>query len=140
MTELLEFAANHLMLSSAWVVVATLLLIAHFRHVALAPKSLTSQMLTHYVNRNDAVVIDVRGQADFNKGHIQGAINVPLSQLKSGTKDLEKYYKSPIIMVCANGIQVSGGCDILKKAGAEQVFKLGGGMSSWTGENLPVVK
>ena len=43
-------------------------------------------------------------------------------------------------MVCANGIQVAAACQILKKAGFEQVNKLSGGMASWVGENLPVVK
>ncbi|MDH5432538.1 MAG: rhodanese-like domain-containing protein [Gammaproteobacteria bacterium] len=124
----------------AWIIVAILLLNAQIRHLSHGPQSVTSQMLTNLVNRENAVVIDIRGQADFNKGHIHGAINVPLSQIKNGTKDLEKHFDKPIIMVCNNGIQVNGGCEILRKSGAEKLYKLVGGMSSWTGENLPVVK
>ena len=140
MNELMQFAQAHLALFSAWVVVAIVLAITQFRQMAAAPKSVTSQMLTNMVNREKGVVIDIRPQAEFNKGHIHGAINIPLSKVKDSLKDLEKYKNTPIIMVCANGISVIGACNILKKSGMEQIFKLTGGMNSWVGDNLPVVK
>ncbi len=140
MNEFMQFAQAHLALSSAWVVVAIVLAITQFRQMAAAPKSLTTQMLTNKVNRDKGVVIDIRPQAEYNKGHIHGAINIPLTKVKDSLKDLEKYKNTPIIMVCANGISVIGACNILKKSGMEQVFKLTGGMNSWVGDNLPVVK
>jgi len=140
MTEFYQFAINNWMLFGAWIVVAILLLSTQIKHMSQGPASVTSQILTNLVNRKDAVVVDIRGQADFSKGHIQGAINIPFSQIKEKTKGLEKYQGRPIIMVCANGIQVNGACDILRKAGVEQVHKLTGGMSSWVGDNLPLVK
>lgn len=140
MTEFTQFAMNNMALFGAWTVVAVLLLVVQFRIMAHGPKSITSQMLTNYVNREDAVVVDIRGQGDFGKGHIQGAINMPLSQLKDKAQDLEKYKDRPIIMVCANGIQVGGACETLRKEGFENLYKLTGGMSAWTGDNLPVVK
>ncbi|TQV88867.1 rhodanese-like domain-containing protein [Aliikangiella coralliicola] len=140
MNDFIQFAINHWELSGAWLVVAILLLSLQIKIMAHGPKSVTTQMLTNYVNRDDAVVVDIRGQADFNKGHIQGAVNVPLSKIKESAKDLEKYKDRPIIMVCANGIQVSGACQTLQKAGFERLHKLTGGMASWVGDNLPVVK
>jgi rhodanese-related sulfurtransferase len=140
MNEILLFAQNNLALSSAWMVVAIALIVTQFRLSALAPKSLSTQMLTNMVNREDAIVVDVRPQAEFNKGHIHGARNIPLSKLKENLKSLEKYENTPIIMVCANGITVASACSTLKKAGFQQVNKLAGGMGSWVGDNLPVVK
>ena len=140
MTEFYQFAMDNLALFGGWLVVAILLLVVQFRLMAHGPKSITTQMLTNFVNRENAVVVDIRGQADFNKGHIAGAVNIPLSQVKDKVADLEKYQGRPIIMVCANGIQVSGACETLRKAGIGQLHKLAGGMSSWTGDNLPVVK
>ncbi|TQV74568.1 rhodanese-like domain-containing protein [Aliikangiella marina] len=140
MTEFTQFAMNNVALFGAWVVVAVLLLAVQVRLMAHGPKSITTQMLTNYVNRDEAVVVDIRGQGDFSKGHIPGAINMPLSQLKDKARDLEKYKDKPIIMVCANGIQVGGACETLRKEGFENLHKLTGGMSSWTGDNLPVVK
>lgn len=140
MTEFYQFATNNIMLFSAWFVVAIVLLVVQMKHMAQGPSSITSQTLTNLVNRQDAVVIDIRGQADFNNGHIHGAINIPLTKIKENAKDLEKYKGRPIIMVCANGIQVAGACDSLRKQGIEQVHKLAGGMTSWVGDSLPVVK
>jgi rhodanese-related sulfurtransferase len=140
MNELIQFAQAHVLLSSAWLLVAVILAITQFKQMASAPKAVSSQILTNMVNRESAVVVDVRAQADFNKGHIHGAINIPLSKVKDSIKDLEKHKNTPIIMVCANGISVAAACNTLKKSGIEQVFKLAGGMSSWTGDNLPVVK
>jgi rhodanese-related sulfurtransferase len=140
MNEFIQFAQDHMALSSAWVVVAIILAITQFRQLASAPKSVTTQMLTNMVNRENGVVIDIRPQTDFNKGHIHGAINIPLSKVKDSLTDLEKYKNTPIIMVCASGISVIGACNTLKKSGMEQVFKLKGGMNSWVGDNLPVVK
>ncbi|WP_444995822.1 rhodanese-like domain-containing protein [Aliikangiella sp. IMCC44359] len=140
MTEFYEFAIRHWELSLGWVLIAVFLLITQIKHMATGPKSITTQILTNLVNREDAVVVDIRGQGDFNKGHIQGALNVPMSKIKESTKDLEKYEGRPIIMVCANGIQVNGACETLKKAGIGPLYKLAGGMTSWVGDNLPVVK
>lgn len=140
MTEFSQFVMDHWQLFGAWVIVAILLLTVQIRIMAHGPKSVTPQILTNYVNREDAVVVDIRGQGDFNKGHIQGAINIPMSKVKDSVQDLEKYKGRPIILVCANGIQVGGACEVLRKAGIEQLHKLTGGMASWTGDNLPVVK
>ena len=140
MNELMQFAQNHIELSLAWIVVALLLAYTQFKQMANGPKSASTQMLTNLVNREDAIVIDVRPQADFNKGHIHGAKNIPLSKIKDSVKDLEKYKSTPIIMVCASGISVISACNTLKKEGMEKVYKLTGGMNSWVGDNLPIVK
>jgi len=140
MNELMQFAQAHLLLSVAWLVVALLLAYTQLTHMASAPQAVTSQTLTNLVNRENGVVIDIRAQADFNKGHIHGAIKIPLAKVKERIKDLEKYQNTPIIMVCANGISVAAACNTLKKSGMQQVHKLSGGMSSWVGDNLPLVK
>ncbi len=140
MNEIIQFSQNHLELSAAWFVVASALLFVQFRVMATGPKAISTQMLTNLVNREEAVVVDIRGANDFNKGHIHGALNMPLSKIKESTQSLEKYRNKPIIMVCQNGISVSAACSILTKAGMERVYKLQGGMGSWTGDNLPVVK
>ncbi|MET1257081.1 rhodanese-like domain-containing protein [Aliikangiella maris] len=140
MAEFYEFLMRHWELSLGWGILAVLLLITQIKHMAVGPKSITTQILTNLVNREDGVVVDIRGQSEFGKGHIQGAVNMPMSKLKDNYKDLEKYQGKPIIMVCANGIQVNAACEILRKAGISPLYKLAGGMASWTGDNLPLVK
>jgi rhodanese-related sulfurtransferase len=49
-----------------------------------------------------AVIVDVRTAAEFKTGHIQGAINIPLDQVKSKMAELKKANK-PIITCCRSG-------------------------------------
>jgi len=128
------------MLAGAWAVVALALLVVQLKIMAHGPKSVTSQQLTNLVNRQGALVLDIRGQGEFNKGHIHGAKNIPMSQLADNIDKLSEYKDKPIVVVCANGISVSAACSLLAKKGFNQVYKLQGGMAAWNGDNLPVVK
>ncbi len=140
MQEFVQFLTNHPLLTGAWLVVAIALVIAQIKHMRSGVKSLVPQQVTYLINKEDALVVDMRPIADFNKGHIAGSKNIPQSKLEASHKELEKHKNKPIIIVCANGIQAGPACAKLKKAGFEQVHKLAGGFQSWLGENLPVVK
>lgn len=140
MQQLVEFLSNHPVLAGAWVVVAVLLVFMQIKHMKTGVKALVPQEVTYMINKQDAVVIDMRAIADFNKGHIAGAKNIPQSKLDDSQKELEKHKNKPIIMVCANGMQAGAAGTKLKKAGFDNVFKLSGGFQSWVGENLPTVK
>ncbi|NVJ48938.1 MAG: rhodanese-like domain-containing protein [Gammaproteobacteria bacterium] len=140
MDSLITFLTNHPVLTSAWIILAILLLLAQIQHMKNGVKAIVSQQVTYLINKEDAVVVDMRPIADFNKGHIAGAKNIPQSKFEASQKELEKFKSKPIIIVCANGIQAGPAAAKLKKAGYEQVFRLAGGFQSWVGENLPVVK
>jgi rhodanese-related sulfurtransferase len=96
--------------------------------------------LTLKVNREDALVLDIRGAEDFKKGHITGARNLPLAQLPTQLTSLEKAKDAPIIVVCFAGVSAQGAAKQLLAAGFTKVAVLAGGMQKWTGDNLPVVK
>ena len=65
--------------------------------MATGPKAISTQMLTNLVNREEAVVVDIRGANDFNKGHIHGALNIPLSKIKESTKSLKNIETNPLL-------------------------------------------
>lgn len=140
MQQLFEFFSNHPFLGSAWLAFALLLLISIIKTMTSGSKSLTPLMATQMINKEGAQVVDLRSVADFNKGHIHGAVNIPFTKLKDSTKDLEKHKQGPIIMVCATGMQSGSAAILLRKHGFQQVHKLKGGLQSWTGENLPLAK
>ena len=140
MEQFVEFLTNHPILSGAWIIVAVALIVAQIQHLKVGVKAIVSQQMTHLINKEDALVVDMRPIADFNKGHIAGSTNIPQSKLDGSHKTLEKHKSKPIIVVCANGIQAGPAANKLKKAGFEQVYKLAGGYQSWIGDNLPVVR
>lgn len=65
-----------------------------------------------------AVILDVRTPAEFRSGHIQGAVNIPLDELKAGMAGLKKRGK-PVITCCRSGARSALACQALKKAGLE---------------------
>ncbi|HVZ57874.1 MAG TPA: rhodanese-like domain-containing protein [Chitinophagaceae bacterium] len=74
-----------------------------------------------------AVIVDVRSAAEFRSGHIKGAINVPLQDLKSQVSSLKKLNK-PVITCCLSGARSRSASDFLKQQGME-VYN-GGGWAS----------
>ena len=99
---------------------------------------LTPAQATLMMNREDALVLDVRETGEWNSGHIQGARHITLGQLEKRMSEIEKFKDRPVIVVCASGNRSSSACGQLKKGGFGKVYSLGGGISAWLEANLPV--
>lgn len=91
------------------------------------------------INREKAVVIDVRDAAEYAAGHVAGARNVPLDKLAPGAQ-LPTNKALPLIVVCASGARASRAVATLRKLGYDNVQSLAGGLAAWREANLPVEK
>ncbi len=96
--------------------------------------------LTALVNRDNALVVDIRAQNDFQQGHISGSKNVLMSQFDPENKQLASAKALPVVVVCKTGMTAVGAAKRLVKAGFEQVYVLDGGIEGWRGAGLPTVK
>jgi rhodanese-related sulfurtransferase len=134
--QLIEYATNHYILVGIFVVLLALLL-AHTMQGG--GKSLSTGELTALVNKDAGVVVDIRPAKDFAAGHIVGAINIPQDKLAARTAELEKHKAKTIILVDALGQTAGTHARELMKSGFTAA-KLSGGISSWKGDNLPLVK
>ena len=101
---------------------------------------LSPRQLVNLVNREEAVVVDLRDSAEFKKGHIVDSINVPYTKLAEHWQLLESHRDKPLLLVCKMG-QHSGavGKQLMAK-GFDKVYRLDGGMMEWQQEQLPLVK
>jgi rhodanese-related sulfurtransferase len=137
MQQLVEFMGNHLVLVGALTVTGTLLLFTLLRgnKGSIIPNDATTM-----INRKEAVMVDVRSQADFNKGHIINAINIPSNGFADQLNVLEKHKEKPIIIYCGSGASSSQACTTLRKSGYEQVFNLSGGLMAWLNASLPTTR
>ena len=135
--QLFEFIGNHFILVSIFV----FLVIAFFVNEGKqGGAAISPQSLVNLVNREDAIVVDIRDGKEFGNGHITGAINMPFGSFDSRIGELESYKDQTIVLVCKMG-QHSGGIGRkLKAAGFEEVRRLSGGMAEWSASSLPVVK
>jgi len=89
------------------------------------------------INREDAVIVDVRSADEFGSGHIPNARNIPLGDLERRAPEIAKSGK-PVILCCASGARSSAACATLQKAGIEQVYNLSGGLQAWQQAGQPV--
>lgn len=101
-------------------------------------QNLSPAEATLLMNREDALVLDVRESGEWGSGHIPGARHITLAQLEKRMSEIEKFKDRPIIICCASGNRSSSACGQLKKGGFEKVFNLSGGISAWLGANLPL--
>ena len=135
--QLIEFIGNHYWLTGAFLVVLALLMFTEGRK---AGKALTSQQATALINRENALVVDVRPKKDFAAGHIVDSINIPLDSFATRMVELEKHKEKPIILACANGQHSGAASRQLKAAGYTHASRLAHGISGWRADNLPLVK
>lgn len=140
MSEFIAFATDHYILTTLWLVVFFLLLNNLVKYRLSSIKMLKPQEATIAANRG-GVFVDVRTPEEFAEGHIQGAKNVTLQQIKAEEiKNLEKYKDAPIVLVCNHGNTAKQGAVALEKAGFTQPSVLQGGMHAWKNASFPIVK
>lgn len=84
---------------------------------------------------NGALLLDVRSQAEFDKGAIEGAKLIPVSELKGNLDKvltwLEGDKDRPIVVYCASGMRSAAAKTLLDSHGFSRVVDLGG-ISNWS--------
>ena len=102
--------------------------------------ALSSQRAIALLNNDDASVIDVRNESDYEQGHIVNALNITADKIKKGESDLDAYKDKPLLLYCQSGQIASTLIRPLKKQGFNDVYALRGGVAAWQNENLPLTK
>jgi rhodanese-related sulfurtransferase len=95
---------------------------------------------TQLMNRDDALVIDVRPAAEYAKGHILGARNIPAAELERRAAELDKFKAKPVIVSCGDGNRAGDAVALLRRSGFGNVVNLTGGYAAWQQAGLPVEK
>jgi phage shock protein E len=74
---------------------------------------------------NGRYVIDVRTQAEWNAGHIDGALLIPDDQIKERISRYVKDKKAPIALYCRSGRRAASALEALKAVGYTNVENFG---------------
>jgi rhodanese-related sulfurtransferase len=135
-----NFVVNHWILWSIFVLVIIVILFEEIRGRVQGIPRVYPRELTNLINKQDAVVIDVRDPNAFARGHILGSINIPHTQMDTSIEKLEQYRGRPIVVVCANGQTSPQEGTKLRHKGFENVSFLSGGISAWKEDGLPLSK
>lgn len=86
-------------------------------------------------------LVDVRSGAEFRRGHLPGAVNIPVQMLpfrlaQVGGKDKT----NPVVVYCSHGPRAVLAGFILTMAGFREVQHLRGALAGWRADGLPVVQ
>ncbi|WHY60669.1 rhodanese-like domain-containing protein [Cytobacillus firmus] len=79
-----------------------------------------------------AQLIDVREPNEFENGHILGARNIPLSQMKMRMKELRP--DKPVYLYCQSGMRSARAAQFLHRKGYKDLSHLQGGFKKWSGK------
>ncbi|MDX5629715.1 MULTISPECIES: rhodanese-like domain-containing protein [unclassified Brenneria] len=141
MQEIMPFISKHPILSVAWVALFVVVIVLTVKSKLSKVKEVVRGEAIQLINKEDAVIVDIRNRDDYRRGHIANAFNLLPNDIKSGSVgELEKHKTQPVIVVCANGLTSRDAANELLKAGFERVMVLKDGLAGWSGENLPLVR
>lgn len=76
------------------------------------------------------VLLDVRTPEEYEEGHIEGAINIPLKNLSYDVENEIEDKETMIYLYCRSGVRVITAGQILQDLGYENVYNMGG-IISW---------
>ncbi|MEC1523000.1 rhodanese-like domain-containing protein [Neobacillus niacini] len=79
-----------------------------------------------------AQLIDVREPNEFEAGHILGARNIPMSQMRMRMKELRP--DLPVYLYDQNGLRSSRAAQFLHRKGYKDLTQLQGGFKKWSGK------
>lgn len=75
-------------------------------------------------------IIDIRSPSEWNAGHIDESVNIPLNQLSERMDEIPQ--DSTVVVHCQGGYRSSIAASMLEKQGYENVIDLIGGYKAWT--------
>jgi rhodanese-related sulfurtransferase len=136
MDNIFPFITNHWMLASAFVTFLILFVLNEWHQKISSGTSIETFEAVNKMNRQDAVVIDIRSQEKYKTGHIINAVHNPSTTIDN----IKKHIKREVIVVCDTGMQANSFSAKLKKEGFEHVAVLKGGMQAWQEAQLPLAK
>lgn len=87
-------------------------------------RNIDAKEARNQISINQAVLIDVRSEVEYNSGHIEGALNIPLDELDMTVK-AHVTTNTPVIVYCQSGVRSKQAAEKLIKLGYNDVFNLG---------------
>jgi rhodanese-related sulfurtransferase len=138
MDQIVEFSTNHALLVTGFLAVLGVLIWTEVMRKLRGVAELSPAQAVPWINDPNAVVVDISAAADFNRGHIVNARNLPPSRLAKPDAEILKLKDRKLLVVCKSGQTAVAAAQSLRKLGAAEVAILKGGMTQWRSEQFPV--
>jgi rhodanese-related sulfurtransferase len=103
-------------------------------------REVSTHEATRMLNRDTALMLDVREDKAMGGARLPSAVHIPLSQLATRIGELAKWTSRPVIVYCELGKGGRAAVSLLGKNGFGDVYLLQGGFRAWKEAGLPVQK
>jgi hydroxyacylglutathione hydrolase len=91
---------------------------------------------TAQLQSNDKVVLDVRGEEEWQAGHLSGSLNLPIGELDRRLGELPP--GRPVIVHCQTGARAAIAASLLRACGFSDVSQFPGGFAEWRAAGQPI--
>ena len=103
-------------------------------------KEVDADGLKALIDKGDKIkLIDVRSQAEYAQGIIEGGEFMPLHTLPAHMDSLPKDDNTTIVFYCRTGARSGQACSYLKQNTGTEALNLSGGIVRWYQSGYPVV-
>ena len=140
MQEYIEFAGRHSMLFIALAAVIALIIMTELKRVTKGYKEVLPSEAVRLINKEDAMVLDIREANELEQGSIIDSKHVALSILPEKLDGLSRNKDQPILVICKTGNRTTQACKLLLKNSYSNVFGLKGGITAWVNDQFPITK
>lgn len=89
--------------------------------------------------KNECVIIDVREQFEYESGHIENSVPIPMYDIFNNLSLVEKYRDKKIVLVCSSGHRSYYTGKFLEENGITNVYNLYNGLYGWEIEDKPLI-
>ena len=100
---------------------------------------MNSDELIEFIELNDAILVDVRTEDEYNSGYIENSLNIDYfsNEFSVNADKLDK--NTPIILYCRCGNRSSMSANKISKLGFNEIYNLEGGILEWIEEGNVIV-
>jgi rhodanese-related sulfurtransferase len=137
MESILEYAGRHPFLFGGMLLMFAVVFAYEMRMARRKGVDVSPAEAVALINAG-AQPLDIRATAQYEKGHILDARNVPQGDLEQQLPSLLKLKDRGVLVYCENGANSVKAVETLKARGVDNVKSLRGGLAAWRNENLPV--
>lgn len=90
------------------------------------------------INKSNAIILDIRENKEFIKGHLLKSNNIELNKLMEKIKKIPK--NQIILLVCKTNMQLYNATKIIKISKHVNIYVLDGNIESWKQLGMPIIK
>ncbi len=123
---MIQFRRTNWMLVLVFVASGAMLLWPFIGRPLSAMREVGALQATQLINRQDALMLDLREPKEYEGGRVPNALHIPLSQLADRIQELGKFTARPLVAYCDRGMVGRGGNRCIDQAGIQAGVSVAG--------------